>query len=336
MQLSVMLKAGVSLSNSLEILAKQSKNSQMKTVLGNVSARVRKGDSFSVALSRHLNLFDQLFVVSVEIGEESGRLPDVLENLAHSLEKLDALKRKLTQALAYPVLVLAVASGAVGFLLLFIVPTFAEMFMSFKMELPGSTLIVLALSSWVVENGTLVLVGLLVGGVLGRKVVSAGAVKNAINSVLIKLPAIGVIISTHHVARFCRTLGTLLQARVQLIDALEVTRRITTVEALKEEIGGMIRYVKGGRMLSEPLSASGFFPPMVSQMIAVGEETSELGEMLMKVANHYETEIDGKLDVLSNIIEPVMILLLGLLVGGILVAMYLPMFDMVNLAGGMG
>ncbi len=334
MQLAVMLQAGVSLNRSLEVLARQTKSEKLKTVVQGLSDEIKKGNSFARALAAQTDLFDSLFVVSAEVGQESGRLPEVLAQLASHLEKINALKRKFRQAMTYPALVLSVSVIAVSFLLIFIVPAFAEMFKSFQIELPLSTTIVLSLSDMLLQFGPYGALVLIVLFVLFRGMIAQPATRQKAEQWILKVPLLGDVILKNYVARFCRTLGTLLHAQVSLVDALSVTQRIFTNDEVREEIGTILKHVKQGQAVAEPLVESRLFPPMVSQMIAVGEETSELDTMFLKVADYYEKEIDSKVETLSSVIEPVIILLLGILVALILVSMYLPMFDLVSVVGG--
>jgi type IV pilus assembly protein PilC len=335
-QLSVMLKARVSLLYALEVIIRQTTKKPMKEVVTQVAADVRKGSSLDRALAMHPTVFDQLFVVTAEVGQESGRLPEVLTHLAAHLEKINILKRKVVQALAYPALVLTVATVAVMFLLVFIVPTFAEMFKSFQLDLPFSTRLIMGLSGLVSHYGVWLLVILGGGAVLSRETLRLPATKSRVEKLIFKVPLVGDVITKNHVARFCRTLGTLLQAQVSLVDALAVTQRIATNDAIKKQIASILKHVRGGHTFSKPLEGSEVFPPMVVQMIAVGEETSELDLMLLRVADYYEQEIDGKVETLSSVMEPVLVLFLGIVVGAILISMYLPMFDLVNVVGGGG
>jgi type IV pilus assembly protein PilC len=335
-QLAVMLQARVSLHRALDVLARQTTQKGMKEVIEHLGKEVQKGSSFSRTLRTRASVFDELFVVSVEVGQESGRLPDVLSHLARHLEKMGALKRKILQAMTYPILVIAVACLAVTFLLVFIVPTFAEMFRSFQVELPWSTTVVLRMSTFLVEYGPWILVSLLTLSILLRRTLASPRVVRAMQNGVYRLPFFGELVLRNQVARFCRTLGTLLQSQVSLVDALEVTRRIATNDEIKNEIGEILKHVKLGKTVADPLIDSKLFPPLVAQMIAVGEETSELDGMLLKVSDYYEKELEAKVETLTSVIEPVIILLLGMLVAGILIAMYMPMFELVNVVGAGG
>jgi type IV pilus assembly protein PilC len=333
-QLAVMLQAGVSLHRSLQVLAKQTRNEKMKEVIESLSKEIQRGNSFAKALSLHPAIFESLIIVTVEVGQESGRLPEVLAQLASHLEKIHALKRKFRQAMTYPALVLTVAIAAVLFLLMFIVPAFAEMFKTFQMELPLTTKLVLSLSDVVMSYGIYAFILLVLAAILFKNILKSLETRKNIEHWSIRVPVLKDVLLKNHVARFCRTLGTLLHAQVSLVDALSVTQRIFTNEEVKNEIGLIIRSVKQGQAVAEPLVESELFPPMVAQMIAVGEETSELDTMLLKVADYYEKELDSKVETLSSVVEPVIILFLGLVVALILISMYLPMFDLVSVVGG--
>lgn len=332
-QLSVLLQARVSLHRSLDVLARQAGKTAMRRVIEQLAKDLQKGNSFAGALGLHPTVFDRLFVVTTEVGQETGRLPEVLTHLASHLEKMNALKRRMLQALTYPSLVIGVAVLAVLFLLLFIVPTFAEMFKSFQVELPTSTRAVLAVSQLVTDYGAAMIVTGIVCLLAFRSMIRLDRVKAVFQSKLFALPIMGDIALKNHVARFCRTLGTLLQAQVSLVDALGITQRISSHPEIQQEIGEILRCVKKGRAIAEPMVDSKIFPPMVSHMIAVGEETSELDRMLLKVAAYYETELDARIESLSSVLEPLIVLLLGFVVAGILVSMYMPMFELVNVVG---
>ncbi|CAG0930444.1 partial Putative type II secretion system protein F, partial [Planctomycetaceae bacterium] len=241
---------------------------------------------------------------------------------------------KITQAMTYPLLVALVALGSILFLLVFIVPSFGEMFASFQKELPPVTQIVVDVSHLVTGYGWYA-AGVLALGAAGLGI-GVDRQQLARRSALfaLRLPVAGDILVKTQVARFCRTLATLLGAQVSLVKALEVTQRGIWIEGMRDEVGRILRSVKHGRSIAAPLESSSFFPPMVSQMIAVGEETSELDRMLFKVAAFHERELDVRIDALSSLIEPVVVLLLGFVVAGILIAMYLPMFELVGAFGG--
>jgi len=297
---------------------------------------IGRGSTFAKALASQPDVFDTMVVTTAEVGEESGKLPEVLGQIAEHFEKSNALRRKLMQALTYPALVMSVAVCAILFLLVVIVPTFAEMFKGFQVDLPASTLLVLGLSDWVLAYGIHIVVAVLGFGLLSRSVLTSRGFRATIASFLWSLPLLGRIITKSYVARISRTLGTLLSAEVSLLDALRLTQRMIRAPQIQNEIAGILKSVQRGCAVAEPLAASRIFPPMVAQMIAVGEEASELDAMLIKVAEFYEHELAAAVDLLATVIEPVLVLVLGLIVAAILVAMYLPMFDLMTVVGGAG
>jgi type IV pilus assembly protein PilC len=332
-QFAVMLRSKVSLQRSLEVLEAQTKHQRMKVVIHKLSLEIQKGNTLAQALSLQPEVFDNLFVVSAEVGQESGRLAEVFEHLARHLENINSLKRKFVQALTYPVLVISVACVVVLFFMFYIVPTFAEMFKSFHMELPATTKFILFVSAFLQRyGGYLAFLFFLLLFILWRAA-ARPATRQKMEEYAVNIPIMGDIILKNHIARFCRTLGTLLHAQVLLVDALETSKRIITFSGIQQEIDQILKHVKQGNAIAEPIVNSKLFPPMVSQMIAVGEETSELDIMLLKVADYFEKEIQAKVETLSSIIEPVLILLLGLLVAGILISLYLPMFEVANSIG---
>lgn len=335
-QLAVLLRSKVSLHRSLEVLERQTRTTSMKQVIERLTKEIQKGNSFSRALSLQPDAFDSLFVVTAEVGQESGRLAEVLSDLARHLEAMQALKRKFTQALTYPMLVLTVALFSVLFLLVFIVPTFAEMFQSFQLELPVSTQFVLGLSKIIVQYGEYAALVAIIVVIFVRGILFKGTTKHSIESFALRLPFLGDLLLKNMIARFCRTLGTLLRAQVSLVDALVVAQRIISNKELKGEIERILQRVKQGSAVADPVFASRMFPPMVAQMIAVGEESSELDTMFLQVAEFYEKELNAKVEMLSSVIEPIIILFLGLVVATILISMYLPMFDLMNAIGTKG
>ncbi|MEP0822954.1 MAG: type II secretion system F family protein, partial [Ignavibacterium sp.] len=255
-QVSVMLGARVQLHKALEILSSQVKNRTFATVINGLLAEIRRGSPFSKALAMNPQVFDELMVVTAEVGQESGLLAEVLSGLAEYLEKMNALKKRLVQALTYPVLVLTVAAAAVGFLLVFIVPTFAEMFRSFDMTLPWSTEAVLTLSEILTQYGVLAFIGCPGLWFVFRRSLKSESVRTQLEEWIPGIPFIGEVILKNYIARFCRTLGTQLKAQVSLLDALETTRRIIPNRTLKAEIGGIIRIARQGRGVTSSIASS--------------------------------------------------------------------------------
>ncbi|UCF79175.1 MAG: type II secretion system F family protein, partial [Candidatus Eiseniibacteriota bacterium] len=286
------------------------------------------------ALGKHSRVFDDLFVNMVESGEAGGILDDILMRLASYIEKAEALKRKVKSAMMYPAVVMVVAVGATTFMLLFIIPTFAKMFSDFGGQLPLPTRIVLMLSDvlrgywWAISGAT-------AGFVLGfRQFHRSEKGKRLIDRIQLRLPILGEVMRKASVARFTRTLGTLIKSGVPILTGLEITARTAGNTVISDSVLETRTSIREGETLAAPLKESEVFPAMVVQMIAVGEETGALDEMLRKIADFYDDEVDTAVDTLTSVIEPVMIVVMGLLVGGMVVAMYLPMFKLVSVVAG--
>lgn len=330
---AVMVRARLSLVEALETAAAQCAHARLQATLRAVLRDVRRGRSLSASLSRHETVFSRLYVHLAEVGEAAGVLDAVLLRLAAHLEKAEAVKRKVTFALFYPGLVLTVAAGAVVFFLTTIVPTFAEMYMDFGQQLPGPTRVVLRLSAVFTEYALLVL-PVLALGVLG---VQAGlrtpAGRRGWDRWKLRLPLVGRLLRKSLTARFCRTLGTLLSSGVALAEGLDILSKSLGNRHAEAQFATVLRRVRRGSTLSQPLQEARLFPGMVVQLVAVGEATSELDAMLLHAAAHYEAEVDALLDGLTAVIEPILIVVIGLLLGSILVALYLPMFELVTTVG---
>jgi type IV pilus assembly protein PilC len=285
-------------------------------------------------MAKHPNIFTRLFVNMVEAGEAGGILDLILNRLAVYLEKADALQRKIKSAMTYPMVVCFVALGATVFMLMFIIPTFAKMFQDFGGELPTPTKVVMGLSTFL-RTSWYFLVGGAVAAVIAFKRFYATTVgKRKVDGFLLKLPALGVVIRKGAVARFTRTLGTLISSGVPILNGLEITAKTSGNQVIEDSVMDTRESISQGNTISEPLKKSGVFPPMVTSMIAVGEQTGALDEMLEKIANFYDDEVDTAVDALTAIIEPAMIVIMGGVVGGMLIAMYLPMFKLIAVVSG--
>ena len=333
-QFATMISAGLPLVQCLDILAKQSNKPSMGRIIGEVTREVEAGSTLSDALGKHKSVFDDLFRNMVAAGEAGGVLDEILMRLATYIEKADALKRKIQSAMVYPAVVLTVALGATCFMLIFIIPTFAKMFMDFGGELPLPTKIVLALSDVLVRFWWVLVLGL-VGGAIGfKRYYATEAGRRSVDAVMLKVPVLGDVMLKGAVARFTRTLGTLIASGVPILSGLEITARTAGNKIISEAIMVARSSIREGETVSAPLKQSGVFPPMVVQMIAVGEQTGALDEMLTKIAVFYEAEVDTAVDTLTSIIEPIMIVVLGGIVGGMVVSMYLPMFKLISVVAG--
>jgi type IV pilus assembly protein PilC len=330
---AVMSAARLPLVDALAAAESQTRNTVLRNAIRGVRRDVERGRGLFTSFHRQGHVFPPLFARMVEIGEAAGVLDEVLLRLATFLEKSVALRQKVRMALLYPAVILAVAVGAVAFMLIVIVPTFASMFADFGAELPGPTRMVLALSQLVTGN-VLLWTALLAGFVVANsRVRRYPAVRARLDWLKLRMPLVGALVSKSEAARLCRTLGTLLRSGVPLSEAIDVTHRASENMVIRGLVSEMRRATSQGRPMTHPLQTSSLFPPMVTQMLRVGEETARLPDMLLHVSDHYETELDRLLDGLSSVIEPAMIILIGAMVGGMLVALYLPIFELVGLSG---
>src|SRR5436309_482563 len=333
-QFAIMISAGLPLVQCLDILAKQSSKPSFGRMIGEVTREVEAGATLSDALGKHRNVFDDLFRNMVAAGEAGGVLDEILMRLATYIEKADALKRKVQSAMVYPAVVLTVALGATAFMLIFIIPTFAKMFTDFGGELPLPTQIVLWLSGALQHFWWVGLLGIGIGAFLLQRAYATDNGRRAIDAMMLKIPVLGDVLLKGSVARFTRTLGTLIASGVPILAGLEITARTAGNKVIAEAIMTARASIREGETVAAPLKTSGVFPPMVVQMISVGEQTGALDEMLTKIAVFYEAEVDTAVDTLTSIIEPVMIVVMGGIVGGMVVAMYLPMFKLISVVSG--
>lgn len=332
-QFATMIEAGLPLVQSLEILSDQATSPALKDALSDVRERVQSGSTLAEALGKHPKIFDELFVNMVEAGEIGGALDTILLRLATYKEKVDALRRKIKGAMYYPAVISVVAAGATLFLITFIVPVFAKLFEGFGAELPLPTKLVLAISGIIRSNillGIVILIGL---GIGYRYLAKTPSGRLAIDRFKLKIPIMGNLLRKSIIARFSRTLGTLLNSGVPILDSLEITAKTAGNKVIYNAIRQAVTAIAQGDTIAQPLQDTGVFPPMVVQMISVGEKTGGLDEMLEKVADFYEDEVDAAVDALTSIIEPVVIVVMGAVIGFVLISMYLPMFDLIGVIG---
>jgi len=330
-QFSTMIDAGLPLVQCLNILAEQSESKTLRSVTGQVARNVEAGSTLADALRRHPRTFDDLFTNLVEVGEAGGILDVVLQRLSAYIEKAAALKRKVKAAMVYPSAIIGVAIMVVIFMLTFVIPTFAQMFKDLGADLPLPTKVVLWLSTFVRSYILLIIAGM-VGCVLAlRSYYRTEGGRATIDALMLKLPIFGTLIRKVAVARFTRTLGTLVQSGVPILDGLRITARTAGNKVVEKAVLQCRAAVTEGKTLAEPLRVSGLFPPMVTQMISVGEQTGALDAMLSKIADFYDDEVDTAVSTLTSLLEPIMIVFLGVVVGGLVVAMYLPIFKLVTL-----
>jgi type IV pilus assembly protein PilC len=329
-QFATMIGAGLPMVQCLEILASQSDSSEFKKVIDQVRENVQSGTTLSEALSRHKKVYDDLYVNMVEAGEIGGALDTILIRLANYREKADALARKVKGALIYPAVVVSVATLVTFIMLRFIVPVFAKMFRGVGAELPAPTQMVLGFSKFL-QDYMWIIVGLFVMGIVAfRYYYKTEAGRYNVDKNMLKIPVIGNVLRKASVARFTRTLGTLLSSGVSILDALEITAKTAGNKVIQKAIQKSVVSIAEGDTITQPLKETGVFPPMVTQMIAVGEKTGGLDDMLNKIADFYEEEVDAAIAGLTSLIEPVIIVVMGAVIGFILVSMYLPMFDIIG------
>jgi type IV pilus assembly protein PilC len=330
-QFSTMIDAGLPLVHCLNILAEQSESKNLRAVTSSVARNVEQGGTLADSLRKHPRTFDDLFTNMVEVGETGGILDIVLQRLSVYIEKAAALKRKVKGALVYPASILSVAFLVIVFMLTFVIPAFAAMFKDLGAELPMPTRIVIWLSDFV-RSYILIIAAALVGCVFAfRAYYRTENGKSIIDALLLKVPIFGTIFRKVAVARLTRTLGTLVQSGVPILEGLRITATTAGNKVVEKAVLQCRVSVTEGKTLADPLKASGVFPPMVTQMISVGEQTGALDSMLSKIADFYDDEVDTAVNTLMSLLEPIMIVLLGGVVGGLVVAMYLPIFKLVTL-----
>lgn len=335
-QFATMVNAGLPLVQCLDILSKQSEGARFRTIIASVMHDVESGSTLAESLERHPETFDSLFCNMVDAGEAGGILDDILQRLAGYLEKAEALRRKVKSAMTYPTVVLSVAVGATIFMLLFIIPVFARIFSDFGGKLPLPTQIVLDMSNFL--KGYWWALGLGVFGIATgvKRYYRTAAGRIRIDRMLLRFPVLGEVLRKASIARFTRTLGTMISSGVPILTALDITARTAGNKVIEQAIIATKGSIGEGETIAAPLRESGVFPPMVVQMINVGEETGALDNMLDKIASFYDEEVNVAVDTMTSIIEPIMIVVMGLLVGGMVIAMYLPMFKLINVVAGSG
>jgi type IV pilus assembly protein PilC len=332
-QFATMINAGLPLVQALDILASQTENKVFARTIEQVQNDVESGNTLADALRKHPKIFTDLYVNMVAAGEVGGILDVILLRLATFLEKNDALARKIKGAMVYPGVILTVAVGAVATLLIVVIPTFQAMFDSAGVALPGPTRFVIFLSE-VLQNYWYVILGAIFAAVfLVRAIYKSDSGQLAIDRLLLKAPIFGNLLRKTAVARFTRTLGTLVASGVSILEGLEITARTAGNRVIHDAVMESRTSIAGGETISDPLKRAGVFPPMVVQMINVGEQTGGLDEMLTKIADFYDEEVDQAVEALLSAMEPIMIVFLGGIVGGMIVAMYLPIFDMISAVG---
>ncbi|NUO38530.1 MAG: type II secretion system F family protein [Gemmatimonadaceae bacterium] len=329
-QFSTMINAGLPLVQALDILAKQSENKALKDVTLSVVFDVESGHTVADALRKHPKAFSDLYVNMVAAGEAGGILDTILMRLATFMEKNDALVRKVKGAMIYPGVIMSVAAIAIVVLLIFVIPTFEKMFASVGLALPLPTRIVIGMSKFL-QGYWYICIGAIYGAFFAfKKYYATNDGKLVIDRLMLKAPVLGDVLRKSSVSRFTRTLGTLIGSGVSILEGLEITAKTAGNRVISDAIMESRASIAGGETIAAPLQKSQVFPPMVISMIAVGEQTGGLDEMLSKIADFYDEEVDAAVSGLLSMMEPLMIVFLGVVVGGMVVAMYLPIFDMIN------
>ncbi len=331
-QFSTMIDAGLPLVQALEILSTQSENKYFGNILSQVKADVEGGSTFADALKKHPRVFSELYANMVAAGEAGGILDTILNRLATYIEKAMKLKKKVKGAMVYPAVVTSVAVIVVAIIMIFVVPTFAKMFTQLGGTLPLPTKIVIDISNFLAgAGGASILAVLIISAIAFSRIRRTEKGKHVTDAIFLKLPVFGVLIRKVAVAKFTRTLGTLVASGVPILDGLEITAKTAGNKVIEYAVRDVKKAVSEGKTLAEPLMKSGVFPPMVTHMIAVGESTGALDQMLSKIADFYDDEVDAAVSNLTAMMEPMLMVFLGTTVGFIIIAMYLPIFRLITL-----
>ena len=329
-QLAVMINAGLPLDQALTALSQQQPNKNFKKAIDQVIADVQAGSSLSNALSKHPHIFDSLYINMVAAGEAGGTLDVILERLALYIEKITSLVGKVRSAMAYPIAVLIMAVGIVSLILWKVIPTFAKIYEEMGAELPLPTRLVIAMSNFLLHQFWLIVL-IIFGIVMAYKLYYQTEVgKLTIDRFKLKIWIIGKLILKGAIAKVMRTLATLVTSGVEILSAIEIAAKTAGNAVIEKELMDAKEKVAAGKNLSEPLKESKYFPPMVTQMIDAGEQTGAMDVMLTKIADFFDEEVDAAVSALISVLEPIMILFLGGIIGGIIVSMYLPIFNLIS------
>ncbi len=332
-QFSVMIDAGLPLVQCIEILGIQSENKVFQKVLLQVRQDVESGATLADAMRKHPKVFDDLYCNMIAAGEAGGILDTILQRLAVYIEKIVKLRRAVRSAMIYPIAVLAIAALVVAIILWKVIPTFAALFAGLGAELPLPTRVVIWMSNFV-GRYFLLIVFMLIALIYALKRYHATyRGRRVIDGILLKTPVLGLVLRKIAVARFCRTLATLVSSGVPILEALEITAKTAGNAIVEDAIMATRKSIEEGKTISEPLKETEVFPPMVVHMIAVGEQTGALDAMLSKIADFYEEEVDAAVENMLTLLEPIMILFLGIVIGGIVISMYLPLFSLLSKIG---
>jgi type IV pilus assembly protein PilC len=331
-QFATMINSGLPLVQSLTILAEQTENKIFAKIITEVLNDIQAGQTLADSMRKHPKVFTELYTNMVAAGEAGGILDTILLRLATFLEKNDALVRKIKGAMTYPAVMLFVVVIATTILLWKVVPVFAGIFTSAGMELPLPTRVVLGISEFLQGYIFYLFVGFIALIFAIRRYYKTEGGQLVIDRLMLRMPVLGNLLRKSAVSRFTRTLGTLISSGVSILEGLQITARTSGNRVIHDAVMESRASIAGGATISEPLRASGVFPPMVVQMINVGEQTGGLDEMLSKIADFYDDEVDAAVSALTSVLEPIMIVVMGVVIGGMVIAMYMPMFDMINAA----
>ncbi|MBW6504619.1 type II secretion system F family protein [bacterium] len=333
-QFATMIDAGLPLVQCLDILGMQQENPSFKKVILKIKEDVESGSTFADALSRHPKVFDALFVNLVAAGEVGGMLDTILSRLADYIEKAMKLAKKIKGAMVYPSTILAVAVVVTVVLLVYVIPIFAKMFSDFGQALPAPTQFVLALSDFTRKYFLLVIVLLFLLAAAFRWYYRQETGRRNVDRLLLRLPVIGSLLQRIAVARFSRTLGTMVSSGVPILESMDIVAKTAGNKIIEEAIIKARMSISEGKTIAEPLADSKVFPPMVTQMVAVGEATGALDAMLNKIADFYDDEVDSAVEAMTALLEPMLMVFLGVVIGGLVIAMYLPVFKLAGAVGG--
>lgn len=332
-QFSTMIDAGLPLVQGLTILAEQTENKTFRNILKEVTKDVEGGSTLAEALKKHPKVFDDLFVNLVAAGEVGGILDTIMRRLADYIEKTEALKKRIKGALTYPAVVVAIAILVISVILIFVIPVFESMFADFGAALPAPTQLVVNMSRFMKGNIYWVIIGLVAFVFAFKKYRGSKGGRKTTDSIALKAPIFGDLLKKTAIARFSRTLGTMIQSGVPILDSLEIVAKTSGNVILEEIIFDVRASIAEGQTIADPLSETDIFPGMVVQMISVGEATGALDTMLGKIADFYDDEVDAAVDTLTSMLEPLLMLFLGGSIGGLVIAMYLPIFQMAAAMG---
>jgi type IV pilus assembly protein PilC len=332
-QFSTMIDAGLPIIQCLDILQSQQENPTFKKMLKSIKDSVEGGTTLADSLKRYPKYFDSLFVNMIAAGEAGGILDVILKRLSAYLEKAAKLKRKVKGAMVYPAITIFVAVIVVAVIMVFVIPVFEKMFREANMALPGPTMVTIAISTFIKSKIHWIIIASILFSIAFSRYYKTEKGRLTVDAFALKMPVAGMLIRKVSVAKFTRTMGTMLSSGVAILEALDIVARTAGNKVVENAVYNVRSGIAEGRTMADPLQASGVFPPMVCQMIAVGESTGALDAMLEKIADFYDEEVDQAVENLTAMIEPMMIVFLGIIIGGLIVSMYLPIFQMAATMG---